>query len=142
MLPGRTIERTVIDFTELEFCNSNGFYIIMDIIELVYAAATGPVLVRRLEEDDWQQETLPILLNLDEAAVAARTSFEDVARDLAARHEATSILDLHKLLTPVILRVDAASTDQPGRRAQRRDPRRRTGEPQVLAGARTRPRGR
>jgi len=78
LLPGRIIDRTVIDFTELEFCNSNGFYIIMDIIELVYAAATGPVLVRRLEEDDWQQETLPILLNLDEAAVAARTSFEDV----------------------------------------------------------------
>ena len=78
VLPGRTIDRTVIDFTELEFCNSNGFYIIMDIIELVYAAATGPVLVRRLEEDDWQQETLTILLNLDEAAVAARTSFEDV----------------------------------------------------------------
>ena len=78
LLPGRTIDRTVIDFTELEFCNSNGFYIIMDIIELVYAAVPGPVLVRRLEEDDWQQETLPILLNLDEAAVAARTSFEDV----------------------------------------------------------------
>jgi hypothetical protein len=78
LLPGRTIDRTIIDFTELEFCNSNGFYIIMDIIELVYAAATGPVLVRRLEEDDWQQETLPILLNLDEAEVAARTSFEDV----------------------------------------------------------------
>jgi hypothetical protein len=36
------------------------------------------VLVRRLEEDDWQQETLPILLNLDEASVAARTTFEDV----------------------------------------------------------------
>ena len=78
LLPGRVIDRTVVDFTELEFCNSNGFYIIMDIIELVYAAATGPVLVRRLAEDDWQQETLPILLNLDEAAVAARTSFEDV----------------------------------------------------------------
>jgi hypothetical protein len=78
LLPGRSIDRTVIDFTELEFCNSNGFYIIMDIIELVYAAVTGPVVVRRLEEDDWQQETLPILLNLDEAAVAARTFFEDV----------------------------------------------------------------
>ncbi len=78
MLPGLPIERTVIDFTELEFCNSNGFYIIMDIIELLYASAPGPVLVRRLEEDDWQQETLPILLNLDEAAVAARTDFEDV----------------------------------------------------------------
>lgn len=35
------------------------------------------MLVRRLEEDDWQQ-TLPILLNLDEPTVAARTSFEDV----------------------------------------------------------------
>ncbi len=78
LLPGRTIDRTVIDFTELEFCNSNGFYIIMDIIELVYAATTGPVLVRRLEEDDWQQETLPILLNLVGAAVAERTGFEDV----------------------------------------------------------------
>jgi hypothetical protein len=77
-LPGRAIDRTVIDFTELEFCNSNGFYIIMDIIEMVYAAATGPVLIRRLEEDDWQQETLPILLNLDEAEVAARTNFEEV----------------------------------------------------------------
>lgn len=77
-LPQLPIGRTSIDFTELRFCNSNGFYIIMDIIELVYAAANGPVLVRRLEEDDWQQETLPILLNLDEAAVAARTSFEDV----------------------------------------------------------------
>lgn len=78
ILPGRAIERTVLDFTELEFCNSNGFYIIMDIIEIVYAAAPGPVLVRRLEEDDWQQETLPILLNLDEAEVSARTEFEEV----------------------------------------------------------------
>ena len=78
LLPGRAIERTVIDFTELEFCNSNGFYIIMDIIELVYASVAGGVVVRRLEEDDWQQETLPILLNLDEPSVEARTSFEDV----------------------------------------------------------------
>lgn len=78
LLPGRAIERTVIDFTELEFCNSNGFYVIMDIIETVYGKVSGPVLVRRLEEDDWQQETLPILLNLDEAEVAARTNFEEV----------------------------------------------------------------
>lgn len=77
-LAGRAVDQTTIDFTELEFCNSNGFYIIMDIIELVYAAGTGPVLVRRLEEDDWQQETLPILLNLDEPSVAARTELEDV----------------------------------------------------------------
>ena len=78
ILPLRPLERSVIDFSELEFCNSNGFYVIMDIIETVYGKVSGPVLVRRLEEDDWQQETLPILLNLDEAAVAARTSFEDV----------------------------------------------------------------
>lgn len=78
ILPRKQIDRTVIDFSELEFCNSNGFYIIMDIIETVYASVPGPVLVRRLEEDDWQQETLPILLNLDEATIAARTTFEDV----------------------------------------------------------------
>lgn len=78
ILPARTFEAITLDFTDLEFCNSNGFYIIMDIIEIVYAATTGPVLVRRLEEDDWQQETLPILLNVDEPAIAARTEFEDV----------------------------------------------------------------
>ncbi len=68
----------MLDFTELEFCNSNGFYVIMDIVELVYLLLPGPVLVRRLQEDDWQQETLPILLNLDEETIAARTTFEDV----------------------------------------------------------------
>ncbi len=78
VLPTSEFESTMLDFTELEFCNSNGFYTIMDIIELVYAAGAGPVLVRRLEEDDWQQETLPILLNMDEAAIADRTRFEDV----------------------------------------------------------------
>ena len=78
ILPQVKLERSVIDFSELEFCNSNGFYVIMDIIETVYGKVSGPVLVRRLQEDDWQQETLPILLNLDEAAVAARTLFEDV----------------------------------------------------------------
>jgi hypothetical protein len=78
ILPLRPLERSVIDFSELEFCNSNGFYVIMDIIETVYGKVSGPVLVRRLEEDDWQQETLPILLNLDEASIAARTTFEDV----------------------------------------------------------------
>ena len=78
VLPGRKIERSVLDFSELEFCNSNGFYVIMDIVEIVYATVEGPVLVRRLQEDDWQQETLPILLNLDEESIAARTTFEDV----------------------------------------------------------------
>lgn len=78
ILPKRQITRSVLDFTELEFCNSNGFYVIMDIVELVYMLVPGPVLVRRLQEDDWQQETLPILLNLDEESIAARTTFEDV----------------------------------------------------------------
>ena len=78
ILPKRPIVRSVLDFSELEFCNSNGFYVIMDIVEIVYASVPGPVLVRRLQEDDWQQETLPILLNLDEESIAARTTFEYV----------------------------------------------------------------
>lgn len=78
-LPAASLTSTSIDFTELRFCNSNGFYIIMDIIEIIYRSTTGPVKVRRLKEDDWQQETLPILLNLDEDEIANRTSFEDVA---------------------------------------------------------------
>jgi len=30
-----------------------------------------------LREDDWQQETLPILLNVDEPDIGTRTTFED-----------------------------------------------------------------
>jgi len=78
-LPDLTLERALLDFTELTFCNSNGFYVIMDIIEAVYMNFEGPVLVRRLEGDDWQQETLPILLDLDEDEIRERTTFEDVA---------------------------------------------------------------
>lgn len=79
LLPDLAIERAVLDFTELTFCNSNGFYVIMDIIEAVYMNFDGPVRVRRLDGDDWQQETLPILLDLDEDAIRERTTFEDVA---------------------------------------------------------------
>lgn len=79
MLPDLDIEGAVLDFTELTFCNSNGFYVIMDIIEAVYMNFEGPVRVRRLKGDDWQQETLPILLDLDEDEIRERTSFEDVA---------------------------------------------------------------
>ena len=67
-----------MDFTGLSFCNSNGFYVIMDITELIYQSVDGPVVVKRLEEDDWQQETLPILLDIEEEEVGARTLFEDV----------------------------------------------------------------
>ena len=78
VLPKQTVTETLIDFVDLRFCNSNGFYVIMDIVELVYTHVKGPVSVRRVEEDDWQQETLPILLNLDEEVVAQRTSFQNV----------------------------------------------------------------
>ena len=68
----------LLDFTGLRFCNSNGFYVIMDIVEAVYRTVSARVVVRRLKSDDWHQETLPILLNIDEEAVASRTVFEDV----------------------------------------------------------------
>lgn len=78
---GLDLKSAVLDFTELRFCNSNGFYVIMDIIEVIYRGFDGPVKVRRLRDDDWQQETLPILLDLDEEDVRERTAFEDV-RDI------------------------------------------------------------
>lgn len=79
LLPTENVKDVVIDFSELRFCNSNGFYVIMDIVEAIYrSAGSSPVLVRRIEDDDWQQETLPILLNLDDDAVARRTRFENV----------------------------------------------------------------
>jgi hypothetical protein len=78
LLPKQAGLRATIDFVDLKFCNSNGFYIIMDIVEIVYAAVAGPIVVRRIKDDDWQQETLPILLNIDEEIVAKRTSFENV----------------------------------------------------------------
>jgi hypothetical protein len=77
-LPEQNVRESVIDFAQLRFCNSNGFYVIMDIVEAVYRHVKGAVTVRRVRDDDWQQETLPILLNLDEDAVASRTTFEEV----------------------------------------------------------------
>lgn len=68
-----------IDFRELNFCNSNGFYVIMDITEIIYNKVPASVLVKRLKNDDWQQETLPILLNTDEPDISDRTAFEEFA---------------------------------------------------------------
>ncbi|MBA7554120.1 hypothetical protein ES705_46732 [subsurface metagenome] len=68
-----------IDFRELNFCNSNGFYVIMDITEIIYNKVPASVLVKRLKNDDWQQETLPILLNTDETDISDRTTFEEFA---------------------------------------------------------------
>jgi hypothetical protein len=73
-----SIERAVIDFVGLEFCNSSGFYVIMDLVECVYQNTNGTVLVRRVKDDDWHQETLPILLNIDDEAISSRTRLEDV----------------------------------------------------------------
>jgi hypothetical protein len=49
----------------------------MDIIEIIYDTFSAPVLVKRLKDDDWQQETLPILLNIDEPEIDERTNFEE-----------------------------------------------------------------
>ena len=76
-LPSAQVTAIELDFTELNFCNSNGFYVIMDIIEIIYANFSAKVRVKRLKEDDWQQETLPILLNVDEPEIGKRTTFED-----------------------------------------------------------------
>jgi hypothetical protein len=73
------IKNIELDFRELNFCNSNGFYVIMDLIEIVYDRKEVPVIVNRLKDDDWQQETLPILLNIDEPEINDRTSFKEFA---------------------------------------------------------------
>lgn len=79
LLPPENIGRIEFDFKELDFCNSNGFYIIMDITEMIINTIGGPITVKRLKGDDWQQETLPILLNVDEPEIEARTTFEEFA---------------------------------------------------------------
>jgi hypothetical protein len=76
-LKNTDVEDIELDFRELNFCNSNGFYVIMDLIEIVYDSKNVPVTVNRLKDDDWQQETLPILLNIDEPEINDRTSFKE-----------------------------------------------------------------
>jgi hypothetical protein len=73
----KEIKNTIIDFTELKYTNSNGFYVLMDIIENIYKNTKGAITVKRLKEDDWQQETLPILLNCDDKKVSSRIELED-----------------------------------------------------------------
>ncbi|MCA9710594.1 MAG: STAS domain-containing protein [Myxococcales bacterium] len=72
------VRRVVIDFVELEFCNSSGFYVVMDLVESVYRGVDAPVTIRRVRDDDWQQETLPILIDIDDPGIHARTRFDDV----------------------------------------------------------------
>jgi len=79
LLPQENVGRIELDVKELDFCNSNGFYIIMDITEMIINAIPGPVTVKRLKDDDWQQETLPILLNVDEPEIGGRIAFQEFA---------------------------------------------------------------
>ncbi len=78
LLPQQSITGTTIDFVKMRFSNENGCYVIMDIVDTVYNLVPGSVLVRRLIDDDWQQVTVPSLLNIEEEAVASRTKFEEV----------------------------------------------------------------
>ena len=74
------VHNIVFDFTELNYCNSNGFYVLMDIVEMVYQNLECPVVIKRLQDDDWQQETLPILLNIEEDEISDRTVFVELER--------------------------------------------------------------
>jgi hypothetical protein len=78
ILPQHKIHTSYIDFTELKFCNSNGFYVIMDIVDLIYKNVESSIFIKRLKDDDWQQETLPILLDIDNPDINQRTFFDDV----------------------------------------------------------------
>jgi hypothetical protein len=77
-LPELKISQAVIDFTDLQYCSSNGFYVLMDIIEVIYDYFPGKIIIKRLFNDDWQQETLPILINIDDNLIKQRTTFENI----------------------------------------------------------------
>ncbi|MBN1699357.1 MAG: hypothetical protein JW881_17690 [Spirochaetales bacterium] len=77
-LRNKEIDSCELDFSELTYCNSNGFYSLMDIAETIYKNTQSPVTVKRLKNDDWQQQILPILLNLDEKRIAERTIVVDL----------------------------------------------------------------
>jgi len=48
-LPELGLQELVIDFTDLHFCNSNGFYVIMDVVEALYlGSGDAKVIVRRI----------------------------------------------------------------------------------------------
>lgn len=78
LLPQYSIPEATLDFAQLRFCNDAGFHVAMDICETVYELIPGHITVRRLSDDDWHHETLPILLNLNDESVANRTSFDSL----------------------------------------------------------------
>lgn len=57
-----------------------GLDAVMELVEQLYEKLPGKVSIRRVADDDWHQETLPILLNLDEPGVAERTILENHPR--------------------------------------------------------------
>jgi hypothetical protein len=71
------INQVQIDFTELKYCNSTGFYVLMDIIEIIYNNTHAAITIKRLKNDDWQQETLPILINIEDKERSSITKFKD-----------------------------------------------------------------
>jgi hypothetical protein len=71
------IGNITIDFTDLKYCNSNGFYVLMDIMDTIYNNTLEKITVKRLKLDDWHQETLPILLNINDEKIAQRLLFID-----------------------------------------------------------------
>lgn len=77
VLPQESVVGTTLDFVKLRFCNSNAIYVIMDIVDTIYNLVEGKVTVMRVRDNDWQHETLPIVLNLAEDSVASRTTFQE-----------------------------------------------------------------
>ncbi|MBN2532413.1 MAG: hypothetical protein JXB88_05950 [Spirochaetales bacterium] len=78
-LDKETVYSCDLDFTELHYCNSNGFYTLMDIIDVIYTCTNCSITIKRLTRDDWHYEILPILLNLDDMNIAERTSILEVS---------------------------------------------------------------
>lgn len=78
MLSSLQVSMAFIDCTRLRFCNSTGFYAVMDILETIFAHVPGQVTIRRLSDDEWQTETLPLLLIAIGDSVVARTGYEEV----------------------------------------------------------------
>lgn len=78
ILPQQTIQSTLLDFVKMRFCNDNGFYVLMDICDVVSNLVPGRIMVRRLADDDWQQSEIPVLLHLTDESMAERVIFEDI----------------------------------------------------------------
>ena len=78
-LAENTIYCCELDFSELLYCNSNGFYSLLDIINSVYTHTDCPITIKRITNDDWHYEILPILLNLDDRCIAERTSIMELS---------------------------------------------------------------